>query len=143
MYPVFNENQFVLTQSFSLVPGDIILINTGQSVPADGILLAFDSDCHEIFVRDSKSSQELSKKKALKITQVMITETGIDVAEIAKSLEFVQVTPPSSLYSKFIGKVKVKDNPRISKASIDNFIQSGSEIIECEWVLILLIYGTR
>ena len=140
MYPVFNENQFVLTQSFSLVPGDIILINTGQSVPADGILLAFDSDCHEIFVRDSKSSQELSKKKALKITQVMITETGIDVAEIAKSLEFVQVTPPSSLYSKFIGKVKVKDNPRISKASIDNFIQSGSEIIECEWVLILLIY---
>ena len=140
MFPVFRENQFVLTKSYNLVPGDIILIKTGQSVPADGILLAFDSDCHEIFVQDSKSTQELSKKKALKITQVMITETGIDVAEIAKSLEFVQVTPSSSLYSKFTGKVKVKDNPRISKASIDNFIQSGSEIIECEWVLILLIY---
>ena len=142
LFAVYQDPGFVAVRSDEIVEGDIVLVKTNQHVPADALVLAVDNENNELYVRncDFDENIDLERKKAVKETQVFITEDGMSVTDVKKQIESIKFVQPNSTTEKVDSKIKVKNNPRVIHTTFDNFILGGSELVDSEWILCLIVY---
>ena len=135
---VFRNDTFVIIDSSDVLEGDFVLIKTDCAFPVDCLLIAIENDQGDLYVKTDTDT--LEKKKSLKETQIFLTEDGMNLNELKKILETVKVLKPNSFLQKVEGKVKIKGNPRVIHTTYENFIRSGSKLVECNWALGLAVY---
>lgn len=142
LFAVYQDPGFVAVRSDEIVEGDIVLVKTNQRVPADALVLAVDNENNELFVRncDFDENIDLERKKAVKETQVFITEDGMSVTDVKKHIESIKIVQPNSTTEKVESKIKVKNNPRVIHTTFSNFVLGGSELVDSEWILCLIVY---
>ncbi|OMJ88768.1 hypothetical protein SteCoe_9233 [Stentor coeruleus] len=141
-YQTFDDSDFCLKQSQDLKVGDLILAKSNDIIPVDGIILAVDSDINEVYtsIKGVQGVTNLIKKKPIKETQNFVVYDGMNIVELIKKIEHVKVNTPCKSFTKLRGKIKIKGDPHVTRLTLENFILTGTQIIDCNWVLILSVY---
>ncbi|OMJ85620.1 hypothetical protein SteCoe_13034 [Stentor coeruleus] len=141
-YQVFNETDFCTKKSQDIRVSDLVLIKANEIIPADGILLAVDSDTNIAYVdiKGVQGTADLVKKRPVKETQAFIVYDGMSIVELIRHIENAKVIQPCQSFTKLRGKIKIKGNPHVTHLKQENFILAGSKIVNFSWVLILVTY---
>lgn len=130
---VLESDRFVTKKNSEVRVGDVLLIRTNETVPADLVLLAAHPQI-ECFVDMSKitGGQNLVLKNPVKDTQSYINFLDIDIANLISHIENVRVSQPDSSFTSFSGKIKMKGNPKASRLKLKNFLLRETKIINSE-----------
>jgi magnesium-transporting ATPase (P-type) len=141
-YQVFDETDFCIKKSQDIKVSDLVLIKAYETMPADGIILAVDSDTNEAYadIKGIQGTENLIIKKPVKETQTFIVYDGMKIIELIKHIENAKVIQPCKSLTKLHGKIKIKGNPHVTHLKQENFILAGSKIVNCSWVLTLVVY---
>ena len=139
--PVYKENIFQLLESQAIIEGDLVLLRSGQEVPADSLILASEAETNSIFFKQSSQSQPcLLKKKSIRESQNLISHRGINLDEMKHLIQYVKIKKSGNMESEDFCKIKFRDNPIIVYADKENFIECGSILVDCEWILVLSVF---
>ena len=142
---VFTGIDFTILTSEEIREGDLILVKSGETAPADCLILAVDSESNDVYVdvRKVDGCEDYVKKKTIKETQNFVVYDGMNIADLKKHLEFVKIVLPNSNFASVEGKIKVKGSPRVLVTGSEHFLMRGSSIVDCGWVLCLVVYVSQ
>lgn len=139
-YCAWNGARFETVKCQVLLVGTIIMINEGQSFPADVVVLGTSND--RIFFLDTSKingETDLMSKKAVSETHGLIKSLDKDYV-LTKLAGVVNFEQPNNEFNRFKGKLKLSGHPRAIQLFHSSLAYRGSVLKGVEWVIGFVVY---
>ncbi|CAG9334460.1 unnamed protein product [Blepharisma stoltei] len=142
-YKVWNGDIITEKKSKDICVGDILCIVENETVPADMLILSIGSKKHICYTDISKINGEKSLriKRSIKDSQEVLDKLDINLAvSLLTKINGTIKVSPANKNQNFEGSLKLTTNPKASPVTIKNLLQSGTRIVNTNWILGMIIY---
>lgn len=141
-YLYWNGQSFVSKPCEDIIVGDLVLVQDGEMIPADMIMINFDKNKKNAFI-DMSSLSGCSSLKEVKVIEKNNKIMNLNTEELKVNTKFkgtFMITEPSSDYNHFDGKVVIQGNPGSVEIGISNLAFRGSYFKGVKSALGLAVY---
>ena len=141
-YLYWNGQDFESKSCENIIVGDLILVQDGQMIPADMIMINFDKNKKNGFI-DMSSLSGCSSLKEVKVIEKNNKIMNFNTEDTKINTKFkgtFMITEPSTDYNHFDGKVVIQGNPGSVEIGISNLAFRGSYFKGVKTALGLVVY---
>ncbi|CAG9312880.1 unnamed protein product [Blepharisma stoltei] len=141
LYSRWNGENFVKVQSKDMLVGNIVLLNDGDIVPADMILLASEKEKEQVYLDTTGIIGNAIFKEIKKISEIQRFLNSVEDDSILKKFQAkVRMGEPNSDFSKFRGKIKLNGFPKAFDIHAEQALFRGAKLNGTSWAIGLIVY---
>eukprot|EP01129_Flabellula_baltica_P012096 TRINITY_DN5407_c0_g1_i1.p1 TRINITY_DN5407_c0_g1~~TRINITY_DN5407_c0_g1_i1.p1 ORF type:complete len:1031 (-),score=195.89 TRINITY_DN5407_c0_g1_i1:231-3302(-) len=134
-YRVLVDGEFILVKSSELKVGDIVLLTSGEDVPADALLLKTSNESQNCFIQTANLDGETN----LKIISSFEESSKLSVKKIKKLSGVIEAESPDRLLHVFNGNITLK-NSITKPIGIDNLLLRGVRVENTDEAYAVILY---
>lgn len=141
---IWADNKFTEKPSKEIIPGDIILLQENDQVPADLILIASGNLNKNCYVDNTSITGEADLQRRECVREIQSLIDSLDVNEAGFYLNAVDASiwfnEPDLNFMNFSAKLKVKGSPKSVMLTYRNMLWRSSVIKISSWVFGMALY---